>query len=76
MLADKYVPYNDEWKYKIDVLNTLERIADAVAPVKEEEIATLTTTGRRSGSVVICIDTGHVYVLNSKHQWSLLGGGN
>ena len=41
MLADKYVPYNDEWKYKIDVLNTLERIADAVAPVKEEEIATL-----------------------------------
>ena len=40
MLADKYVPYNDEWKYKIDVLNTLERIADAVAPVKEE-IATL-----------------------------------
>ena len=41
MLADKYVPYNDEWKYKIDVLNTLERIADAVALVKEEEIATL-----------------------------------
>ena len=45
MLADKYVPYNDEWKYKIDVLNTLERIADAVAPVKvapvKEEIATL-----------------------------------
>ena len=41
MLADKYVPYNDEWKYKIDILNTLERIADAVAPVKEEEIATL-----------------------------------
>ena len=41
MLADKYVPYNDEWKYKIDVLNTLERIADAVAPVKEEEITTL-----------------------------------
>ena len=41
MLADKYVPYNDEWKYKIDVLNTLERIADAVATVKEEEIATL-----------------------------------
>lgn len=46
MLADKYVPYNDEWKYKIDVLNTLERIADAVAPVKvapvkEEEIAAL-----------------------------------
>ena len=41
MLADKYVPYNDEWKYKIDVLNTLERIADAVAPVKEEEIMTL-----------------------------------
>ena len=41
MLADKYVPYNDEWKYKIDVLNTLERIADAVAPVKEEKIATL-----------------------------------
>ena len=43
---------------------------------KEEEIATLTTTGRRSGSVVVCIDTGHVYVLNSKHQWSLLGGDN
>lgn len=41
MLADKYVPYNDEWKYKIDVLNTLERIADAVAPVKEKDIATL-----------------------------------
>ena len=41
MLADKYVPYNDEWKYKIDVLNTLERIAYAVTPVKEEEIATL-----------------------------------
>lgn len=43
---------------------------------KEAEIATLTTTGRRSGSVVVCIDTGNVYVLNSKHQWSLLGGGN
>ena len=43
---------------------------------KEEEIATLSTIRRRPGSIVICIDTGHVYVLNSKHQWSLLGGDN
>ena len=43
---------------------------------KEEEITTLSTTGRRAGSLVICIDTGNVYVLNSNHQWSLLGGGN
>lgn len=37
MLSDKYTPYSDEWKYKIDLLNTLERIADSVAPIKIEE---------------------------------------
>lgn len=37
MLSDKYIPYNDEWNYKIDLLNTLERIADSVAPIKVEE---------------------------------------
>lgn len=43
---------------------------------KEEEVATLSTVGRRAGSIVVCIDTGNVYVLNSNQQWSLLGGGN
>ena len=43
---------------------------------KEEEIATLSTAGRRAGSTVVCIDTGNVYVLNSRLQWSLLGVGN
>ena len=43
---------------------------------REAEVATLPTIGRRPCSIVICIDTGHVYVLNSKHQWSLLGGDN
>ena len=43
---------------------------------REAEVATLPTIRRRPGSIVICIDTGHVYVLNSKHQWTLLGGGN
>lgn len=37
MLGDKYTPYNDEWNYKIDLLNTLERIADSVAPIVIEE---------------------------------------
>ena len=43
---------------------------------KEEEVLTLSTAGRRAGSTVVCIDSGNVYVLNSNHQWTLLGGGN
>ena len=43
---------------------------------KEAELNNLSTAGRRAGSIVVCIDTGNVYVLNSKLQWSLLGGGN
>ena len=43
---------------------------------KEEEVATLSTVKRRPGSIIVCIDTGNVYVLNSNRQWSLLGGGN
>ena len=43
---------------------------------KEEEISTVPTVGKRAGSTVVCIDSGNVYVLNSKHQWTLLGGGN
>lgn len=42
MLSDKYIPYNDEWKYRIDVLNILERIANVIAPIEDkvvEEVA-------------------------------------
>lgn len=56
--------------------NTVEAYITESFVEKESEISTVSISGKKPGSVVVCIDTGNVYVLNSKHQWSLLGGGN
>ena len=42
----------------------------------EAELANVSISNKVCGSKVICIDTGNVYVLNSKYQWALLGGGS
>lgn len=56
--------------------NTTEAYITESFVEKESEISTVSISSKKPGSVVVCIDTGNVYVLNSKYEWSLLGGGN
>lgn len=41
----------------------------------EADVADL-PTNRGWGSTAICIATGNVYMLNSNHEWTLLGDSN
>lgn len=56
--------------------NTIEAYITESFIEKEAELSTVSISGKKAGSIVVCIDTGNVYILNSKNQWSLLGGGN
>lgn len=56
--------------------NTVESYVTESFVEKEAEVSLVQTSGKRPGSVLVCIDSGAVYVLNSKYQWTLLGGGS